>query len=816
MAAVEGVLDRAIDSHGVVVTVVGSPGIGKSRLVREVAAFAAGREVKVFSTYCESHATDVPFHVVARLLRAAIGVRGLDGPAARERVRSRVPEADPEDLLLFVDLLGVADPDVALPKIDPDARRRRLTALVNAASLARKTPAVYVIEDAHWIDAVSESMLAEFFTVIPRTPSPVLITYRPEYRGALSQVAGAQTIALAPLSDSETAALVAELLGPDPSVGGVITIITEKAAGNPFFAEEIVRDLAERGVVRGNRSAYESTADAAEISVPATLQATIAARIDRLDPAAKRTLSAAAVIGSRFSRDLLETLGIDPALQDLLSGEFIDQITFTRQPEYAFDHPLIRTVAYEAQLKSDRAELHLRAAAAIESGDPVAADEKAAMIAEHLEAAGDLHAAYGWHMGAGTWSTSRDFAAARVSWQRARQVADRLSSDDPDRLSMRIAPRTLLCAGTSRIGGTVADTGFGALRELCIVARDRRSLAIGMTGEVMALTFHAHFHESSVLASEHSRLLESIGDPALTVGLSYAAIYAKRETGETTEALRLAQRVIDLADGDPSKGNLILGSPLAIAIAFRGEARWCLGLPGWRNDFDDAAAVARGSDPISRSGVILTKYLATIPNGGLLPDAIAVRETAETLAETEHAGDEFALASARLARGLVLVHRHCPEHSLGLDLLDQVREAALQERFSLNAVPIVDIYTAKEKGQTGDLDGAIELAEKVTDDLFASGELISLALSTAVFVESLLRRRGGGDLQEAESALARLAAVPTDSGFVLNEITLLRLHALLTRAHNDDTTYRDYRDRYRDMARTLGFEGHIAWAKAMP
>ena len=216
MSAVEGLLARAVDGHGAVVTVVGSPGIGKSRLVREVAAIAAGREVEVFSAYCESHASDIAFHVVARLLRAAFGVRGLDGSAARGRVRSRVPEADPEDLLLFDDLLGIADPEVELPKIDPDARRRRLTALVNAASLARKFPAVFVIEDAHWIDEVSESMLADFLMVIPQTPSLVLVTYRPEYRGALSRVAGAQTIALAPLSDSETAALVTELLGPRP------------------------------------------------------------------------------------------------------------------------------------------------------------------------------------------------------------------------------------------------------------------------------------------------------------------------------------------------------------------------------------------------------------------------------------------------------------------------------------------------------------------------------------------------------------------------------------------------------------------------
>ncbi|MGO9156770.1 ATP-binding protein, partial [Mycobacterium sp.] len=365
MAAVEGLLKRAINGQGSVVTVVGSPGIGKSRLVREVAAMAASRGVEVFSAFCESHATDIAFHVVAQLLRAAFGVRGLGALAARERVRSRVPDADPEDLLLFDDLLGIADPEVALPKIDPDARRRRLTALVNTASLAREAPAVYVIEDAHWVDEVSESMLADFLAVIPQTPSLVLITYRPEYRGALSQVQGAPSIALAPLSDPEITALVGELLGPDPSVGGLVTLIVERAAGNPFFAEEMVRDLAERGVLQGQPGGYVSTVDVAEVSMPATVQATIAARIDRLDPAAKRTLSAAAVIGSRFSRELLETLGIDPVLGDLLRGQFLDQITFTRDPEYVFHHPLIRTVAYESQLKSDRAELHRRLAAAI-------------------------------------------------------------------------------------------------------------------------------------------------------------------------------------------------------------------------------------------------------------------------------------------------------------------------------------------------------------------------------------------------------------------------------------------------------------------
>ena len=108
-------------------------------------------------------------------------------------------------------------------------------------------------------------------------------------------------------------------------------------------------------MLRGNRGTYMSMADVAEVSMPATVQATIAARIDRLNPKAKRTLSAAAVIGAKFSRDLLETLGIEPIVEDLVGAELIDQVRFTRGPEYVFHHPLIRTVAYESQLKSDRA-----------------------------------------------------------------------------------------------------------------------------------------------------------------------------------------------------------------------------------------------------------------------------------------------------------------------------------------------------------------------------------------------------------------------------------------------------------------------------
>jgi class 3 adenylate cyclase len=817
VSAVEGLLERAIDGHGAVVGVVGSPGIGKSRLVRGVSAMAAAQGVDVFTAFCESHTSEVPFHAVARLLRAATGVEGLDEQTARDRVRDRVPDADPEDLLLLHDLLGIADPNAPSPAIDPDARRRRLTALVNPASLARQAPAVYVVEDVHWIDGVSESMLADFVAVIPQTHSLVLVTYRPEYRGALSRVHDAQSIALAPLSDSETAALVGELLGPDSSVGGLATMIVERAAGNPFFVEEMVRDLAERGVLRGNRSAYVSTVGAAEVSVPATVQATIAARIDRLGPAAKRTLSAAAVIGARFDPGLLETLGIEPIVEDLVVAELVDQVRSTRGPEYVFHHPLIRTVAYEAQLKSDRAELHRRLAAVIEARSPAATDENAALIAEHLEAAGDLHAAYVRHMRAATWATNRDIAAARVSWERARQIADALPADAPGRTAMCITPRTMLCGTAFRVHASVSDR-FDELRELCTAAGDKASLAIGMTGLAIESLWSARVHEASRLASEQMALLESIGDPSLTIGVAFLPMAIRFDTGEFADIFRWSQTVIDWADGDPAKGNLIVGSPLAVALVWRGLARFWLGRDGWRQDLDDAVAMARSTDPATYAMVVSYKYGFGIGAGVLLADDTAVREIEEAVQTAEGLSDDTALSFAKFVWGIALAPRRAPaDRQRGLELVAQLRDRWLRERSFLHWIPIVDLYVAREQAARGDRDGAISVMRQAVDDLFTRGEFAYLLLGAdATLVQTLLDRGADSDLAEAQEAIDRLANLPGDEGWVLRDITLVQLRALLAHARGDEAAYRDHRDRYRAMATSLGFEGHMKWAEAMP
>ncbi|MGW0026809.1 AAA family ATPase [Rhodococcus sp. NPDC003383] len=816
MAAVEEIVDRAIGGRGGVVNVVGAPGIGKSRMAREATAIAAARGVEVVWTFCESHARDIPFHAVTAMLREGLGVADLDAPLARARVRERVPDGDQQDLLLLDDLLGIADPEVSLPRFDPEARRRRVITLINAVSLARTEPAVFVVEDIQWIDEVSECMLADLLEVIPQTPSVVLITARPEYRGALTQVPGVQTIALAPLSDSETMELLNELLGTDGSIAPVGTLIAERAAGNPFFAEEMVRELAERGVLVGRRGRYVCGADVADVSVPATVQAAIEARLDRLSPQAKQTISAASVIGARFDAGLLAALGIDALPGELLGAELIDQVRFRPDAEYAFRHPLIRSVAYESQLKSDRARWHRLLATAIESGNPDSADQNAGLIAEHLDAAGELHAAYGWHMRAADWATTRDVFAARFSWERARKVADALPGDDPGRLSMRTAPRTMLCA-TEAYSPALQESRdrFAELRELCEASGDKLSLAIGMTAPAVELLYAGRAREGSRLVSEQTELLESIGDPTATVGLAAVAFANWLDAGEFGKILRWSQTVIDLAAGEPDMGaGFGFGSPLAVAVAFRGTARWWLGLPGWRQDLDDAVAMARHSTPTAHCVVVMWTYGFAFLFGVLRADDTVMRVIEEAVQTGESDGNDV-VSLAEFALGVGLLSRDtASDRRRGLEAMMQARDVWRRRQVARQMAPLVEILAAGESAGRGDRDAAIPVLRRTVNEMFEAGRPFVGLVGTGVLVETLLERGTEDDLAEARAAIARLSKVPATERWAIREITLLRLRALLARAQGDDA-YRDLVGRYRALAESLGFEGHLAWARAM-
>jgi hypothetical protein len=247
-------------------------------------------------------------------------------------------------------------------------------------------------------------------------------------------------------------------------------------------------------------------------------------------------------------------------------------------------------------------------------------------------------------------------------------------------------------------------------------------------------------------------------------------------------------------------------------------ARWCLGRPGWRDDQRHGLAIARSADPMSYATGVTYVYFPGIPLGVLRPDDSAVREAEDALQIAERSGYDHAVSIARMTLGVALVHRQtAPECDRGQRLLAELSDEFVSRGYLLSDLPIVNVYLARERARRGDRNNAIPVMRAAADDLAREGRLLQWGVpATGVLVETLLDRSADGDVAEAEAAIKRLAAAPADEALPIRDIWLLRLHALLARAHGDEAAYRNYRDRYRDKAKTLGFEGHIAWAEAMP
>jgi hypothetical protein len=228
--------------------------------------------------------------------------------------------------------------------------------------------------------------------------------------------------------------------------------------------------------------------------------------------------------------------------------------------------------------------------------------------------------------------------------------------------------------------------------------------------------------------------------------------------------------------------------------------------------------MARSADSMSYAMAVTFAYGPGIILGVLRPDDRAVREIEDALRIAERSSDDLALALARLTLGRALVHRKSTaERDRGQKLLAEVSEVLLRQGHNLGQLSNVNVYLARETARRGDRDDAIPLMGAAVDHLFRDGLLLGWGVpATGVLVETLLDRGAESDVAEAEAAIERLSTAPADEGLVIREIWLLRLRALMARAHGDNAAYAHFRDRYRDMARTLGFEGHIAWAQAMP
>jgi predicted ATPase/class 3 adenylate cyclase len=447
MRILEGALERARGGSGSVIGIVAEPGIGKSRLCSEFVEHCRERGVPVYEGHCPAHLRLVPFQLVRQLVRAYCDVGPRDGDAdARAKIEARVlRDGGARDALpLLYDFLGVPSPTEPCPTLDPEVRQRRLFGLLRRvlAARSRREPIVMLIDDAQWIDAGSEAFVSELGG-ITATGFLLVVNFRPEYRPPWTEQPFYQHLPLAPLGADAASELLAELLCGDAAMARLAAMVRERAAGNAFFMEEIVRSLVEDGYLAGAPGGYSLARDVAQLRLPPTVQVVLAARIDRLLERDKMVLQAAAVIGREFDEPLLRHVveldsdELAASLHRLRAAEFMYRVDVDHVLRFAFNHPLGQEVAYREQLTERRAQMHGAVARAIEALATERSEHYEA-LAHHYGQSTDREPAVAYHELAGDKAKAvYSLELARRQYGAGVRLLDRLPRT-PERASTRI------------------------------------------------------------------------------------------------------------------------------------------------------------------------------------------------------------------------------------------------------------------------------------------------------------------------------------------------------------------------------------------
>jgi DNA-binding NtrC family response regulator/tetratricopeptide (TPR) repeat protein len=392
---IRAALDCARDRRGQLVALVGEPGVGKSRLTWEVTRAARSEGWLVLQTGSTSTSTAPPYLPLADLLREYFEIEpGAESERIRERVAGKLGELDEGLRPLAAPLLAILD----VPGNDADwegrdgrERRRRMLdgarLLILAAS--RGAPVLVVVDDLQWIDSETHAFLDLLVESLPAARVLLLVNYRPEGEHGWSGKSYYTQIRVDPLPAAGAGELLDALLGPEPVLDGLKRLLVERTAGNPFFLEEIVWALVETRALVGERGAYRLLTPLVSVEVPATVQAVLAARIDRLPPEGKGLLHAASAIGMDVPLALLQSIADLPdeavrrGLEHLLAGEFLYETGLWPNLEYTFKHALTHDVAYGSLLPEHRRALHARIVEAIERLNPGRLDEHIDRLAHH-------------------------------------------------------------------------------------------------------------------------------------------------------------------------------------------------------------------------------------------------------------------------------------------------------------------------------------------------------------------------------------------------------------------------------------------------
>jgi class 3 adenylate cyclase/tetratricopeptide (TPR) repeat protein len=544
-------LENTIKGEGRVVGVVGEAGIGKSRLCFEFAESCRQRDIRVFEARVLAHGRATPFQPVLELLRDYFGLRIKEAAdVSRERVLDRLTALSVSEQLSFVllELLGIADPQRAAIKLDPKARKTLLLDFVRTLprSGPRDVTTVVIVEDLHWIDAASEEFIEALADAVVGTTTLLVVNFRPGFTAPLMQRSHYRQINMLPLPPAEAAVLVQDHFGSDPSLALLSRNIIERAQGNPFFLEELINAIVERGDFEGEKGAYRLKGGIDAIPLPTTVQAVVAARIDRLEENAKTVLEIASVVGREISISILDFVtGLSPpelseAAQHLRQAELLYDVPPFEQRLVAFRHPLIQEVAYRSLLKERRREFHSKVAQAIESLFKDHAEERASLLAYHLEQAGENLKAAQQNMRAAIWVGANDPSQALRSWKKVRELLlDQPSSQPINYLKMAACGQIVNFGWREGMSAEDARVYFEEAKQLAMVLGDMRAIALihAAYGRILANGGSADEYVEKI--REAKAIADQGNDPSVQITLKAVLSHALWLSGRMREALEM-------------------------------------------------------------------------------------------------------------------------------------------------------------------------------------------------------------------------------------------------------------------------------------
>jgi class 3 adenylate cyclase len=781
MERLQEVLRRAKEGEASAIGVVAEPGIGKSRLYHEFIQRCRSEGTEVFEAQGQAHGKSIPFMPILQMLRAFFGIGDEDPEQlAREKIAGRALLLDPsfaEDLPLIFDFLGVPDPDRPVAQMSPEARQRALAEVLCrlVGNPARKKTLMLVFEDLHWVDEGSQAMIAGLIEGFGGTRTLVLANFRPEYAPPWSESPCWQALELAPLRREDTRELLRDLAGEDPSLDGLDEPIHERTGGNPFFIEEIVRELAESGHLEGGRSAYRLARPVEDAGVPVTVQAVLAARIDRLGADAKQLLQVASVLGKEVSGAALGmTAGLDEeameaALRELIEGGFLYEAELYPQRLLAFRHPLTREVAYGTQLAEQRAATHARAARALIELNPGDRwDELAALIADHLRQGRQPLEAARWSARAAHWAGhSRPHDALRL-WHDVMELTAELEEDE-EVAALAIHSRLLQLQYAWRVGMSREEEARLAAEAEAIAKRanDLHSLVLLKVATAVRPGLPHYGPEWIEAVRETVALADRTEDRHLRAAVRGAGAYAFLCVADFDGFERILDEMLEIVGDDGSVGSgIILGSPIAWGLMGKGMIRReRLEFEAAEELFDRALVVALEEDDpetaswvrsnqaslvfrrdpeaalaIARRNVELTDRLGDVFSRSL---ALSNLAWVQLIAEENEAALEAIEASERLYREAMdtggemegwrgqLRARTLLGVGRVAEALELAEEAARvsRERGMLWSYPVAVLTLARARAaaEVGGVDEAFEEAERVARECGATTLLMDIA-----------------------------------------------------------------------------------------